>query len=201
MFGIILAGGRASRLGGGDKGERVVAGEPILDRVVAALAPQCGSLILSANGDPARFNRYRLPVVPDAHRNQPGPLAGVLAGLDHVAVAEPHAQFALTVPNDVPFLAPDLVARLQDRRIADRAAIVCARSNGRTHHVVALWSVALRDDIRRFLDEGHRKVGAFIARHPFALAEWPSEPLDPFTNVNTPDDLARAGDLAGRIVR
>ena len=203
MVGIILAGGRASRLGGGDKGERAVAGTPILDRVIAALRPQCGPLILNANGDAARLARHGLPIVPDAHPGQPGPLAGVLAGLDHVAEldagTDPQARFALTVPNDVPFLPHDLVARLQDRRIADRAAISCARSGGRTHHVVALWPVALRDELRRFLDGGGHKVGAFIARHPFALADWPSEPFDPFTNVNTPDDLARADRLADRV--
>lgn len=197
MFGIILAGGRASRLGGGDKGERTVGGEAILDRVIAALRPQCGRLAISANGDPARFARHGVSVVPDGRPGQPGPLAGVLAGLDHVAAVDPQARFALTVPNDVPFLPPDLVARLQDRRVADRAAISCARSNERTHHVVALWSLALRADLRRYLGEDRHKVGGFIAEHPFAIVEWPVEALDPFTNVNTPDDLAAAEALAG----
>ncbi len=197
MIGIILAGGRATRLGGGDKGDHRVADEPILDRVIAAMRGQCDGLVISANGDPARFARFGLAVVPDEEDGRLGPLAGVLAALDHIARTAPDVAYAVSVPNDAPFLPLDLVARLQDRRIADRAAIVCARSGERTHPVVALWSVQLRADLRRALvEEGLRKVEVFLARHPFATVSWPCQPVDPFVNVNTPDDLRAADRLA-----
>jgi molybdopterin-guanine dinucleotide biosynthesis protein A len=197
MIGILLAGGRATRLGGGDKGDEIVGGRAILDRVVATLRPQCDTLILSANGDPARFARLALPVVADASDEQPGPLAGLHAGLDYVAAHHPRCRFVVTVPTDAPFLPDDLVARLQDTRIADRAMIVCARSGGRPHYVAALWSVGLRHDLGvAMARDGVRQVRRFIERHPFAYADWPVTPVDPFFNVNTAEDLAEAGRLA-----
>ena len=151
MIGILLAGGRADRLGGGDKGRHVVGTRPILDRVVATMRAQCDGLVLNINGDPARFAYLGLPMVADAIPGQPGPLAGVLAGLDHVAAHHPGLCFAVSVPIDTPFLPVDLVARLQDVRVADFASIVCARSGGRPHYVAALWAVDLRHDLRRTL--------------------------------------------------
>ena len=197
MIAIVLAGGRASRMGGGDKGLRTVGGRAILERVIAALAVQCDHILINANGDPARFAGFGHHVVADSVAGQPGPLAGLLAGLDHVADHHPHAGFALTVPGDAPFLPADLVGRLEDRRVADRAEIVHARSGEHAHPLVALWSVALRNDLRRALvAEGIRKVGVFTARHPFATVTWPSEPIDPFLNINTPEDLAAAERIA-----
>lgn len=198
MIAILLAGGRASRLGGGDKGLRRIGGRPIIERVVAIMRPQCDALLINANGDPARFAALDLPVVADGAPDLPGPLAGVLAGLDHVAEHHPQARFAVTVPTDAPFLPSDLVARLQDARAEDRAAITCAASAGRRHHAIALWSVELRHDLRQRLAEGLYTVSAFIERHPFAAAQWPALPYDPFFNVNTPDDLAEAEVIAAR---
>ena len=201
MIGIVLAGGRASRLGGTEKGFLEVGGVPIIARVLAALREQCETIVINANGDPARFAAFDCPVVPDSLPDRPGPLAGLLAGLDHVAARRPEAGFILTVPGDAPFLPHDLVARLEDRRIADRAAIVRARSGDNDHGVVALWSVALRENLRRTLVvEGLRKVGAFAARHPLATVTWPIYPVDPFLNVNTPDDLAVAERAAAGLV-
>lgn len=204
MIAIVLAGGLASRMGGEEKGFLRVGGIPIIERVLAALAGQCGTVIINANGDPARFAAFGCEVVPDGLPDRPGPLAGLLAGLDHVATHRPGDGFVLTVPADAPFLPDDLVARLEDRRVADGAAIVRARSGDNDHGVVALWSVSLREDLRRALvGEGLRRVGAFATRHPLATVSWPSHPFDPFLNVNTPEDLivaegALAALVAGR---
>lgn len=193
MIGIVLAGGRASRMGGAEKGFLRVGGLSIMERVFAVLRDQCETIVINANGDPARFACFGCQVVADSLPDRPGPLAGLLAGLDHVAVHAPEAQFVLTVPADAPFLPPDLVARLEDRRVADRAAIVRARSGDYDHGIVALWSVALRHDLRRALvDAGLRKVAAFATRYPLATVAWPSHPVDPFLNVNSPADLALA---------
>lgn len=193
VIGIILAGGLASRMGGEEKAFLRVGRLTIIERVLAILRPQCEGVVINANGDPARFAGFGCPVVPDSVPDRPGPLAGLLAGLDHVAALWPSATAILTVPSDAPFLPLDLVARLQDRRIADRAEIVRACSGNNDHSVVALWSLALREDLRRALVvDGLRKVGAFAARHPLASVTWPTQPIDPFFNVNTPGDLAAA---------
>lgn len=191
VIGAVLAGGQARRMGGGDKCLLPVLGRPILAHIVERLSPQCGYLLLNANGDPARFAAFGLPVVADEGENRAGPLAGLLAALDHAAAIRPQARDVLTVPGDTPFLPRDLRARLEAARRETGAAIACAASGGRTHPVVALWPVGLRSDLRRALAEGERAVARFARRYPLAIAEWPAEP-DPFHNVNTPGDLAAA---------
>lgn len=201
MIGLVLAGGQARRMDGREKSFLEVGGIPIIGRVLTTLRTQCETVVISANGDAARFAAFGYPVVPDSLPDRPGPLAGLLAGLDHVAKHHAQVGFILTVPGDAPFLPDDLVARLEDRRVADRAAIVRARSGDNDHGVVALWSVALREDLRRALvDEGLRKVSAFAARHPLATVTWPALPVDPFLNVNTPADLAEAKRAAAMLV-
>ncbi|EJW10062.1 Molybdopterin-guanine dinucleotide biosynthesis protein MobA [Rhodovulum sp. PH10] len=196
-LGLVLAGGRARRLGGGDKGFVRVGGRAILARVVEALAPACAAVVLNANDDPERFAAYALPVVPDGVPDRPGPLAGVLAGLDWAAVHRPDLDRIVTAPADCPFLPADLVEKLA---AAASAPIACAASGGRRHPVVALWPVRLRAPLRRALVvEGERKVEAVMARFGVATAEWPVDPVDPFFNVNTPDDLATANRLAAEI--
>ncbi len=201
VIGIVLAGGLASRIGGGDKGARLVRGRTILDRVATTLRRQCAHLVINASGDAERFAGYGATVVADDVRGHPGPLAGVLAGLDWVATERPEEVFAVTVPTDAPFLPDDLVARLSEVRVATGAKIVCARSGGRPHHVVALWPVSLRHDLRHALIvDDVRQVRRFIERHGAACVDWPVEPYDPFTNVNTPDDLRAAERIARLIV-
>jgi molybdopterin-guanine dinucleotide biosynthesis protein A len=195
---MILAGGLARRMGGGDKAFRRLAGRTILERVVERLAPQCDGLILNANGDPARFAAAGLPVVPDDLGGFPGPLAGVLAALDWAAANRPDADFVASVAADTPFVPRDFVARLAEARAAAGAHLACASSGGRTHPVEALWPVALRGALRCFLDAGERKMGLFVERHGAALALWPADPVDPFFNVNTPEDLAEAEALLSR---
>lgn len=199
IAGIVLAGGLATRLGGGDKGFVQIGGKTLIDRVLARLEPQCEPLIISANGDPGRFSRLGLPVVADSVPGNVGPLAGVLAGLDWVADHAPAAAFVATAPSDTPFLPRDFVRRLQERASADRAPIACARSGGRVHFTASLWTVALRHDLREALiHDGLRRVRDFVQPRSVTYVEWPAEPFDPFLNVNTPDDLAAAAAIAHR---
>lgn len=189
-IGLILAGGLARRMGGGDKGLRSVGGQSVIARVIERLAPQVDGLVLNANGDPARFAPLGLPVVADPIPDHPGPLAGVLAGLDWAAARG--AQWVVSAPADAPFLPEDLVERLH--RARGSAPLACAASGGQTHHVIAVWPVAMRAALRQALLDGQRKVGAFT--RDGGLAEWPAVPIDPFFNVNTPEDLAEADRLA-----
>jgi molybdopterin-guanine dinucleotide biosynthesis protein A len=192
-LGLLLAGGLARRMGGGDKPLLSLGGRPILDHVVDRLRPQCDGLILNANGDPARFARWRLPVVADDVPGFAGPLAGILAGLDWAAEHRPHVTAVVSVAADTPFIPHDLVARLVAAAAAEGLSLACAASGGWTHPVVGLWPVELRHDLRRALvEEGERKIDRFTARFGCASAEWPSAPVDPFFNVNTPDELAEA---------
>jgi len=195
--GVLLAGGLARRMGGGDKPMRTIAGRTILERAIARLRPQCDGLILNANGDPMRFTGFGLPVIADSVADFPGPLAGILAGLDWIAANRPDVAFVLSAAADCPFLPRDLLARLHQARIEQNAQGAVAASGGQTHHVIGLWSVGLREELRQALTvEGVRKVERWTARYKIATATWPAEPLDPFFNANTTDDLAEAERLA-----
>jgi molybdopterin-guanine dinucleotide biosynthesis protein A len=196
-IGLVLAGGLARRMGGGDKALIDIGGITILDRVLARLRPQCTRVVLNANGDPSRFSRFRLPVIADDIPDFAGPLAGILAGLDWAAKNAADADWVVSVPGDCPFVPRDLVARLHQARLESGSALACARSGDWRHPVVALWPVALRADLRRALvEEGLRKIDIWTARHGVAVAEWAVEPIDPFFNVNTPEDQARASAIA-----
>ena len=195
--GILLAGGLARRMGGGDKPMRAIAGRTILERVIARLGPQCDGLVLNANGEPARFAPFGLPVIADSIADFPGPLAGILAGLDWAATHRPDIAWVLSAAADCPFLPRDLVIRLHQARMEQNAPIAVAASGGQSHHVIGLWSVALREELRHALvTEDIRKVERWTARYPIATVTWPTEPLDPFFNANTADDLAQAERLA-----
>ena len=198
-LGLVLAGGLARRMGGGDKPLIDIGGAPILDRVLARLTRDCAQIILNANGDAGRFASYCLSVVADDVPGFAGPLAGVLAGLDWAAQNRPDIAWLASAPADCPFLPSDLVPRLHAARISQGTPLACAQSGGRRHPVAGLWPVALREDLRRALvNEGLRKIEAWTARHGVAFAEWPVEPIDPFFNVNTPEDVAAAERLAAQ---
>ncbi|MEI9924572.1 MAG: molybdenum cofactor guanylyltransferase MobA [Bradyrhizobium sp.] len=191
--GVLLAGGLARRMGGGDKPMRQIGGRPILARVIARLAPQCDGLILNANGDPARFASFGLPVIPDTVEDFPGPLAGILAALDWAAAHRPDAGWILSAAGDCPFLPRDLVVRLHRARVEQDAQLAVAASDGQLHHVIGLWSVALREELRHALVvENFKGVGRWMERYRRATVTWPVEPFDPFFNANTPDDIAAA---------
>jgi len=199
ILGLVLAGGLARRMGGGDKARIRIGGKTILERVLARLAPQCGSMILNANGDPARFGDTGLPVVPDTVPGFAGPLAGILAGLDWAAANAPQVTDVVSVPGDCPFLPPDLITRLEQARKAADLPLACARSGDWRHPVIGLWPVGLRGDLRTALvEEDLRKIEAWTARHGVAIADWPAVPIDPFFNVNTPEDAAEAQHIASQ---
>ncbi len=186
---VVLAGGLGRRMGGGDKALRPLAGRPLLDHVIARVRPQVAALALSANGDGTRFAAWDLPVLPDTLPGHPGPLAGILAGMRWAAALG----FAdlLSVPTDTPFLPADLAARLDAARRAAGTPLACAASGGRRHPVVALWPVALADALEASLRGGARRIGAWMAPHGVALADYAGAP-DPFFNANTPEELAEA---------
>ena len=195
--GVLLAGGLARRMGGGDKPMRQIAGRTILARVIARLKPQCDGLILNANGDPARFAAFGLPVIPDSVADFPGPLAGILASLDWVAASRPEVSWVLSAAADCPFLPRDLVARLHRARADENAQLAVAASDGQSHPVIGLWSVGLREELRHALVvEDVRKIDRWTARYRLATVTWPVDDLDPFFNANTVDDIAAAERLA-----
>ena len=195
--GAILAGGLARRLGGGDKSLRLVGGRTVLARLAERLAPCVTRLIINANDDPGRFEAFGLPVVADCLPDHPGPLAGVLTALEWIASTDPAIEWVVTVPGDTPFLPPDLVPRLHAARRREMAVLACASSHGRTHPVAGLWPVSIRDELRAaVVDQGVRRAGGFTGRYSCAVEAWGTEPVDPFFNVNTPEDLAEADRLA-----
>jgi molybdenum cofactor guanylyltransferase len=195
--GVLLAGGLARRMGGGDKPMRRIGGRTILARVIARLEPQCDGLILNANGDPARFASFGLPVISDTVENFPGPLAGILAALDWAAANRQSVSWVLSAAADCPFLPRDLVARLHRARAEQNAQLAVAASDGQSHPVIGLWSVALREELRDALVvEDVRKIDRWTARYRLATVTWAAEPLDPFFNANTVDDIVVAERLA-----
>ena len=196
---VVLAGGLARRMGGGDKCLRPLAGRPLLAHVLERLRPQAATLVLNANGDAGRFAGFGLPVVADGVAGFAGPLAGVLAGLEWTRDHIPGAADIVTVPADTPFLPGDLVARLVAGRTAAGAELACAASGGFTHPVAGLWPVSLAVALRHALvDEGVRKVEAWTARYRRAAVSFATDPVDPFFNANRPEDLAEAERLLGR---
>ncbi|TPM26315.1 molybdenum cofactor guanylyltransferase MobA [Mesorhizobium sp. B2-2-2] len=196
-LGVVLAGGLGRRMGGGDKPTRVIGGRTMLEHVIERLGPQCDGLVLNANGDPVRFARFGLPVVADTIEGYPGPLAGMLAALDWTADNRPDVEWVVSAAGDCPFLPRDLVARLQRARMTEGADLAVASSGGQAHPVIGLWKVALRDELRHALtNEGLRKIDRWTTRYGLATVSWPAEPVDPFFNANTVDDLAEAERLA-----
>jgi len=198
VAGLLLAGGRARRMGGGDKCLLELAGRPMLDQAIARLAPQVGILALNANGDPARFGGRGLPVLADVVPGFAGPLAGVLTGLGWAR--ERGAAWLVTAATDTPFFPLDLVARLRAAARKNAAEVVFAASDGRTHPVFGLWAVGLEDDLRHaLLVEEERKIDRFAGRYGVAEADFPTRPFDPFFNVNRPADLAEAALLSNLV--
>lgn len=205
-LGIILAGGQATRMGGGDKGLLPLGDGVLLDHVIERLAPQVAGVALNANGDPKRFDRFGLPVVADSIVDYPGPLAGVLAGLDWAAGQG--VELVVSVAADTPFFPRDLAAQLLAEAEGQAHPLVLAatpRAEGEEtksmsraglirHPTFGLWPVALRDDLRAALEEGLRKVVLWTGKHDGREAVFDAEG-DPFFNVNTPEDLARAQSL------
>ncbi len=200
IIGVLLAGGLSRRMGGGDKTLRPLGGRPMLAHIAARARPQVSTVILNANGNPARFAEFGLPVVADTVDGFAGPLAGVLAGMEWAAAHRPEAPWLASFATDAPFFPRDLVARLGDAIRRDGADMACARSAGRDHPVFALWPVRLREALRSaMVDEGLRKVDAWTARYRLAVADFATTPHDPFFNANAPDDMAEAERMLPRL--
>lgn len=193
VVGLLLAGGQSRRMGGGDKNLQLLGGLPILERIIDRARPQVSRLVLNANGDPARFARFGLPVVPDVVEGFAGPLAGVLTGLEWAAVNAPEAPWVASFASDAPFFPKDLVAQLLAAVAGNKADMACATSGGQAHPVFALWPVRLAAELRAaVIDEELRKVYAWTGRYRLAHVDFPCAPVDPFFNLNRPEDLAQA---------
>ncbi len=193
VVGVLLAGGLARRMGGGDKCLRPLGGRPILAHIVERLQPQVTDLVLNANGDPARFADFGLPVAGDTIEGYAGPLAGVLTGMEWVRRHRPDCAWVASVPTDAPFLPRDLVAAMMAAVAREGAEMACATSGGRAHPVVGLWPVRLADALRQaMVEEELRKVDLWTARYRIVHVDFATDPVDPFFNTNRPDDLAAA---------
>ncbi len=197
VTGVVLAGGMAQRMGGGDKCLKAIAGRPLLQHVIERAAHQANPLLLNANGPAARFADFGLPIVADVVHGYAGPLAGILTALEWTRVCTDECHWVSSFASDTPFFPTDLVVRLLESVRAEDADMACAASNGRTHPVFGLWPVALADELRRALTEQDvRKIDRWTARYKVSVVEFEAVPFDPFFNVNTPGDLNRAEYLA-----
>jgi molybdopterin-guanine dinucleotide biosynthesis protein A len=199
VLGVLLAGGLARRMGGGDKCLRPLGGRTILEHVIDRARPQVAALLLNANGDPGRFARFGLPVAADVVEGFAGPLAGVLTGMEWARAHRQDLPWIVTIATDTPFFPRDLVARLLEAVSVAKADLACAASGGRTHPVFGLWPVRLAEDLREaMVAEDIRKVDVWTARHRLVEVDFPTDPIDPFFNTNRPDDLAEAERLLRR---
>ncbi|MEM8537248.1 MAG: molybdenum cofactor guanylyltransferase MobA [Pseudomonadota bacterium] len=187
-LGVILAGGKATRMGGGDKGFLKLGDQRLLDHVIARLGPQVSDIALNANGDPQRFDNLKLQVIADSIGGFAGPLSGVLAGLDWAA--DRGADRIVTVAADTPFFPRDLVARLILVGKEKNARITLAETASGRHPTFGLWPVTLREDLRSALADGLRKVVVWADQHGCASAHFPDDAA--FFNINTPEDLGTA---------
>ncbi len=203
IVGVLLAGGLSRRMGGGDKSLLDVAGQSMMQHVIDRLSPQVSALAINANGDPARFEAFGLPVVPDTIDGFVGPLAGVLAGMRWAETLAEPARWVVTASTDAPFIPEQLVERLQGEMAREKTAIALAKSGGHLHPVIGLWPVELADDLEAALRDGVRKVLHWTDRHGIVAVDFPfvsvgSEEIDPFFNANTPEELDRARELVQR---
>ena len=191
--GVMLAGGKAARMGGGDKSLRQIGARRIIDHVIDRLGAQCAPLALNANGDPARLAGFGLPVLPDQMAGFPGPLAGVLAGLDWAAAMGHPA--IVTAAADTPFFPADLVVRL--RAAAGPSGLVlaaCQDPEGRIWRqpTFGLWPVSLRNTLSAALVRGERKMALWAMHNGATTAAFADATPPAFFNINTPDDLVQA---------
>lgn len=200
ILGVILAGGRSQRFGGGDKTLAEIDGRPILSRVIARFRPQVGRLILSVNGDAQRFAGFDIETITDGESPESGPLSGILAAMDWAREHDPGTRLIATVSGDVPFLPPDLVQRLDATR---KEGVAIAESAGRRHPTIAIWPTTVRQSIADALARGARGVDRLATdldavAVSFPMGDSSGMEIDPFFNVNTRDDLETARFLADK---
>jgi len=196
IAGVLLAGGQSRRFGGGDKCLQVLGGKTLLERVARNAMPQVGSLILNANGDTDRFPNLGMPVLKDTIDGFVGPLGGVLSAVDFVAKHVPQARWVATFATDAPFVPINWVSRVMGAITREDARMGTAASNGRTHPVFGVWPVDLRFELRKAVEEEEiRKVDAWTSRYKLATVNFEAGDVDPFFNINTPDDLTEAEEI------
>ena len=202
VVGIVLAGGQARRMGGGDKCLLEIGGQSLLARAIDRLSPQVGPLTINANGDKARFSSFKQPIVKDTIEGFVGPLAGVLAGMRWAQSNAPEARYILTVASDTPFFPRDLTEKLLLAVDEKELSIALAASNGRVHPVFGLWPVELADNLQEALMSGLRKILDWTDMHQMVEVVFETEDhqIDPFFNVNRPEDLARAELIAESVL-
>src|SRR5262249_18139367 len=205
VIGLLLAGGKSSRMGGGDKCLRLLAGRPIIERIIERLKPQVSGIVINANGDSSRFAAYGLPVVADRIAGFAGALAGIHAGLEWIKANRPGTNHAVTVATDTPFFPPDLVRRFRDEQRRG-AAFFVARSDEGVHPVIGLWPITLASAIEDFLKREKRKVGQFAGEQGAVEVYLPRVEIgdvliDPFFNINEPEELAKADMLLKKQAR
>ena len=196
--GVLLAGGLARRMGGGDKSLLSLGGERILDKVIARARPQVDHLILNANGDPGRFSEFNLPVVPDIIDDFAGPLAGILTGMNWAQMNTPKVEWLVSFATDTPFLPKDMVKRFMATMFQNQADIVFAVSKNQVHPVFGLWPLRLKDELKAaMINEKMRKIDLWTARYRTAHADFDygDDGFDPFFNVNRPENLHQAKQL------
>ena len=199
VAGIILAGGQSRRMDGSDKAMLPFGDRRLIDHVYLRLSRQVETIALNSNGEPARFADLKIPVIADDVPGFVGPLAGILSGMLWAASQSTPFSHILSVATDTPFFPNDLAETLQQAVTHDAGHIGVAASGGRLHPTFALWPVALHADLRQWLgDPLNRRVTAWIGRHPHHVVEFPplvtqtGGHLDPFFNINTPQDAADA---------
>ena len=183
-------------MGGGDKCLRLLGGKPILTRIIDRLSPQVSDIVINANGDPDRFADFGLPVVSDNIAGYQGPLAGVHAALEWVKANRPDVDHAVTIATDTPFFPADLVGRLLSAR-DDASSFRVAQSDVGIHPVIGLWPVDLAEALEDSLKRGERKVTTWTRDHGAVPVFFPpvdvgGQSIDPFFNINAPEDLATA---------
>ena len=193
VLGVLLAGGQARRMGGGDKSLLKLGGRPLMAHTIERVRPQVAELILNANGAPGRFERFGLPVVADRIKGFAGPLAGVLTGMEWAAEKDGELDWIASFATDAPFLPHDMVPRLASAIKVKNAAMACAHSAGRDHPVFALWPVRLRHDLRRaMIEDDMRKIDLWTTDYELVHVSFAGNGIDPFFNINRPENLTKA---------
>jgi molybdenum cofactor guanylyltransferase len=180
-------------MGGADKALLMLCGQTLIERAIDRARPQVGELLINAGGNLARFAKFGHTVIEDRMGGFLGPLAGILSGLEWMREQRPKAQWLASFACDTPFFPRDVVTRLIDEAKAERALVSIAASGGRRHNIFAVWSAGILESSQSVLGkQGLRKMDDFVARLRHKNVEFPIEPFDPFFNINTPGDLARA---------
>lgn len=193
VIGLVLAGGLSTRMGGGDKTLLTLDQKPILQHVIDRLTPQVNSLLINANGDPKRFAHIKAPIIADTVGHYAGPLAGILAGLEWMIEHSPDTNWMVSIAADTPFFPLQLVAALMDAVKQDNSQLAVARSHGFCHPVIGLWSTAIAPALRHALTVEHiHKVDRFTQRYSLSIVDFNNEAIDPFFNINSPDELVQA---------